>query len=101
MRQIVQQAKSYYQQNQDDKAIDHIYEKVNYMFRSGQFEQVDQALAMLDPRTLPTLLIISILTITFAAKHKLQNRTQFFQKSKDHLTEIREKDIDALLGGLD
>lgn len=97
-RQLNQLAQNKY----TDQAIDLIYDYIDDRLLDGNFAHVDFVLEDIDMGRLPTVLHLSFLTVTLAAKSKLNNRTRFFDKAFNRVAckEGLEK-ADRLFKGLE
>ena len=85
-----------------DKRIDFIFEKIDDAFLAGNFVIIDELLEQTDVRKLSILDLISLLSITAAAKEKLLNRPVFVKEVREYLelTETPER-VFGLLSGLE
>ena len=91
-------------EDQIDKAIDTIYARLDNLLLAGEFEVVGDILDGVDLNQ-PTGILLSYLTITFAAKKHLGwHRAGFVERVRNILTERdsgRVESVEALLSGLE
>ena len=86
----------------EDYAIDVIFECFDKLLIDEQFDVCDLILAEVALARIPPVLMVSFLTITAAAKSKLQNRDKFFKDVRQLVAKQRgEKAADRLLDGLE
>lgn len=86
----------------EDHAIDVIFEYMNNLLVERQFEACDRILGEVDIARIPTVLMVSFLTITAAAKAKLKSRRRFYKLVERLVAKERgEKATQRLLDGLD
>ena len=86
----------------EDHAIDVIFEYINNLLVEGHFETCDRILGEVDIARIPTVLMVSFLTITAAAKAKLKNRRRFYKLVERVVARERgAKATQRLLDGLD
>lgn len=67
--------------NNIDLAMDLIYDYIDYNLLASKFNHVDYVLKNIDMGRLPTVLHLSFLTVTLAARSKLNDRRRFFDKA--------------------
>ena len=85
-----------------DDAIDVIFQHMNYLLFAGEFDACDWILVEVDISRISPVLMVSFLTITAAAKTKLDNRDRFFRAVKRAVTADRgEEATERLLKGLE
>ena len=90
------------QQRDEDHAIDVIFERMNSLLVEGRFNVCDRILAEVDLAKIPPVLMVSLLTITAAARTKLKHRAQFFSHVQAALARQRgAKAANRLLAGLE
>lgn len=80
-----------------DAALDIIFDKIDDWLCEGKFDECDEFLGRLKVEIVPTLLLIGILTITYAAHDHLANRPRVFNRIRDIIFD-RGQDADKLLG---
>ncbi len=78
-------------------ALDIIYDYIDDLHLAGNFAEVDGLLHM-DIAPLTVDVILGIMTITFAAKHKLKNRVEFMRRGEEELRRRPQWDNDILEG---
>lgn len=83
-----------------DSALDLIYDNIDEMLLASKFEQVDQLLKTVDTNAYPVDILLALLTITLAAKHRLPHRSDLFSRIKATLI-ARGEMRDGLLVGLE
>jgi hypothetical protein len=81
-----------------DGAISHIFEQFDALLRAGRFELVNEALAAIQVDRFSIDLLMSLLTITLAAKKKLPRRSSFFCDVKKHIILLGEFEENLLVG---
>ncbi|TFH46695.1 MAG: hypothetical protein E4H01_09535 [Lysobacterales bacterium] len=86
--------------NEDDK-LDEIFNKVDDLFLAGKFEEADALLSAVDPREIGETLTIGWLTITFAARDRLQNRDALVARARAYFEAEIPEAAAALLKGLE
>jgi hypothetical protein len=84
-----------------DAAIDLLFEVVDDWFLARQFEQCDRFLADLDITRLDTNLLVGVLSITYAAKDKLQERAALVPQVRARLEQLAPGRADRLMEGLE
>lgn len=84
----------------DSTATDFIFDHFDTLFSNGQFKEANQDLQNINPDTINTTLLISILCITLAAKSHLPERPTLFEKIKNLLLTREGDRTDRLLEGL-
>ena len=88
--------------DEGDSAIDVIFQYMNSLLVEGRFEDCDRILGEVEIARIPTVLMVSFLTITAAAKTNLKNRGGFFKDVRRVVARERgEKTAQRLLDGLD
>jgi hypothetical protein len=70
-------------------AGDLIFDFVHDALRQGDFGAVDHLLESVEPSKLKSSLMITFLSTTLAAKHKLEVRDSYFQRVLHHLSRER------------
>lgn len=83
-----------------DAALDLIYDSVDEMMRSGDFNKLDALLTRLQLSELSTDLLIGLLTATLPARGRLATRKSFFCRVEEILRQRGEYE-NSLLMGLD
>ncbi len=85
-----------------DSIMDMIYDHIDSKLLEGDFDGVNWILSEVDMSLIPTVLHLSFLTITLAAKSKLSNRKRFYDKAfhRTRCIEGKEK-ADRLFSGLE
>lgn len=94
--------KQEYQHGQDS-IIEWLYSTVNTMLKWSQFRAVEEILSSTDVESTPTVVLIALLSLTLAAKHRIEMdyREVFYQKVERHLKQIEPKRYKDLLRGLE
>lgn len=87
---MIEQAKRLEAIGQLESAIDLIHDRVDEMFRAGQFHQCNEMVKSLCPQALSTDMIFSVLVATLPTKSKLEARTEFFQKAEKAVSQRPE-----------
>ena len=89
--------------DQTDKAIDTIFEKFDAYLCQGKFDKIDRTLREADVDSLSAQLIVSLLSITLAAKNKLPARAGLFARAEASLIARGEPEqrVKALLKWLE
>lgn len=86
----------------EDHAIDVIFEYINQLLVERRFEACDRILGDVEIARIPTVLMVSFLTITAAAKSKLRNRRRFYKSVERFVAlERGNKAAQHLLDGLE
>jgi hypothetical protein len=62
--------------------IDRVYDIIDAKLCSGQFDAVDVLFDVLPPSELSDDLILTLLTVSLAAKDKLRNRLKFVREAE-------------------
>lgn len=62
-----------------DTEIDVIYTLIDGLENAGLFNLIDEVLE-LEPKFMDIDMVLSILTVTYPARHKLNNRKAFYDK---------------------
>ncbi len=83
-----------------DAALDILYDKIDGMLKAGKFDDVDDVLRSVDPRSLSLDLLLGVLTATLPARSKLPFRKEFFKNVVEVLKERCQWE-EGLLTGLD
>lgn len=84
--------------NQSDLALDIIYDRFDEMLLAGKFSELDAFLGTASIDTLPTVLILAVLTVTLPAKRQLKSRPEFFERARVALVERLEFRDELLIG---
>jgi len=85
-----------------DREIDRIYEEVNQLLVDEEWEDCNEFLMDVDCSTTDITLLIAWLTITAAAKSKLNYRETFYQKVAKQVDMVRGRGVaKKLLSGLE
>ena len=85
-----------------DEVGDYIFDEINTMCCNGEFEKIDRILSNVCVRNMHTQTIISLLSITLAAKDKLKARKQFYFDAQGILSEKETpRRVQRLLSGLE
>ena len=98
--QFLAQAKRLVDHGKIDAAIDIIFDQIDEMLLARQFERVDQILRDVECRGYSIDILLSLLTITLAAKRHLPSRPAFYDLVVSTLGERNELS-DGVLIGLD
>lgn len=83
-----------------EDAGDLVFSKIDDLLCSGEFRRCDELLHMVDPKRLDINVMLSFLSITFAAKHKLPGRTSLVRRIEARLQQIVPNRVAALLAPL-
>jgi hypothetical protein len=83
-----------------DSALDLLYDKVDELLKTGEFEKLNQILADSSPEELSIDMILGLLTSSLPARSKLPARADFFEKSEAAIKSRGEYE-DGLLSGLE
>jgi hypothetical protein len=97
---FLQRAKDLDESGNVDKALDLVYASVDQMLRSSRFANVDSLLSTVPIENYSTDILLTLLTVTYPAKHRIPSRAGFFQSTRNILQQ-RGEDVDTLLVGLD
>jgi hypothetical protein len=82
-------------------SLDMIFDVVDRMMSSGEFETIDELLGTIDPRIFPVAVSAGFLSITFVAKDKLTERAALWRRTHNALTnKLGQEDADDILNGL-
>jgi len=84
----------------EDAAIDVIFDKIDQMLTDGKFTEVDDILREIDVEKMKMVYLIGFLTITYAAHSKLVERDIFFERVSGHLEKTEPERREAVLVGL-
>ena len=93
-------AKRLDQHGQTDEALDILFDQIDEMLLSGEFNRVDQLLAETTPSDFSVELLLGILTATLPGKNRLLNREALFERISGVLQD-RGVARDELLVGLE
>jgi len=86
----------------EDRAIDKLYEEIDDLLLAGKFDEVNARLLRVKPGELEPLIALGWLTITFAAKHKLSNRSVYYDRVEmNFYSRFPAKRAKKLLDGLE
>src|SRR5574343_576104 len=82
-----------------DDVVDYIFDEINELLLSGDFELVDTILSIvgLDASSYSLDALLSFLTITCTAVNLLPSRGQFFEVVKNEFIKREVSDIDIIL----
>lgn len=80
-----------------DAALDVIFDKIDDWLCEGKFDECNQFLGRLNVEETPTVLLLGVLTITYAADKYLENRHGVFARSWATIT-ARGENAEKLLG---
>lgn len=84
-----------------DASIDKLFDYVDDCFIQGNFKEVDDFISTIPINIISLQLIISILSITLAAKTKLRNRNKFVKDAEEVILKTESKErCKRLLDGL-
>jgi hypothetical protein len=83
-----------------DDAIDIVFGWIDDLLLDGQFIEVDEILKSVDTVGVSTDTLLTLLTVTLAASHKLVHRRDFFRKVRRVLND-RKHNERGLLDGLE
>ncbi len=83
-----------------DEALDSVYDEIDELLRSGEFETVDIALCYLRDMDLSLNIALGVLTSTLPAKSKLTFRSRLTRQVRNSLLS-QGLDADSLLSGLE
>lgn len=72
-----------------EDATDRIFDHIDRLLLDSNFVQVDQILARVDVKKIPTALMRSFLTITAPAKNQLQARAELYKKIEKEMLELK------------
>jgi len=87
---------------ESDGGIDRIFNFIDDLLLEGNFRRVDDILNAIDPNKAPTVVLLSLLTVTLPAKHEVVARTRFFFAVKSVLEYRKGSDkARQLLEGLE
>ena len=81
-------------------ALDALFASIDAMFKTGQFDEVDQFIKDVVPRKFSVEFLIGLLTATLIADDKLQHRLRFYQTVRQYF-ETAGEPAGTLLFGLD
>ena len=84
----------------EDRILDKIYDNFDTLMRNGEFKEIDRILDRIQPEDYSSTLLIGYLTITGAAKSKLESRPALFDRIKKHLDDMGRNEP-GLLDGLE
>lgn len=80
-----------------EKATDRIYLYIDDLLLQGKFKQCDDLLPFIDVTKIPSTLMRSFLVATYAAKNKLNNRKNLYDRSHNQMIKIRGEEVAAEL----
>jgi hypothetical protein len=86
--------------DKDDDNIDVMFKKVDRLCTNGRFDEIDHMIRHFNIAD-SDILTIGLLTITFAVKQKLHERSAFFIRVKERFERERKEEAEALLRGLE
>jgi len=78
-------------------ALDVVFDRIDDWLCEGKFEECDKFLGRLKVEETPTRLLLAILTVTYAAFDRLENRDEVFKRTWLALV-FRGEDANRLLG---
>jgi len=82
--------------------LDELYNQYDDWFFAGDFAAADNELAKTDPAAIQPEISVGVLTITGVWKKNLQNRQDFFDRTRDHFIKLfGETRTNKILHGLD
>ena len=73
----------------EDDAIDLVYDRLAAMLAEQELDACDDILESLDEKKVTPAVIASVLTITAGAKSVLAERSDFYNRAREHLVKIR------------
>lgn len=73
-----------------DETLDRVYDAIDGKFLAGDFDQVDRFLKNVRVHDIHTDILLSILTVTLAAKSKLPAREAFMARAEAIIRERHE-----------
>lgn len=95
---FVHRARRLASRGQIDSALDLIYDQIDELLLSSDFDRVDRTLSEASPDDLPLPILLAILTATLPAKGRLQARSAFFESVQRSLKERGEFEDELLVG---
>lgn len=88
------------QRGQLEQAGDLVFSKIDDLLCAGEFRRCDELLQMVDPERLDINVMLSFLSVTFAAKHKLPGRASLVRRIEVRLHDVAPTRVEALLAPL-
>ena len=83
-----------------DCVIDRLYDMVHDALLAGQFDVVNVQLLKVDPKLWSTQLLVSLLTVTNAGKHRLSHRLALREKIRVEFTKrYPPRRVERLMAG--
>lgn len=83
-----------------DRVIDHLYDMVDDALRLGQFDVVNVQLLKVDPERWSTQMLVCLLTVTNAGKHRLSHRVALREKIRAVFTKrYPPRRVERLMAG--
>jgi len=79
------------------KALDILYDDIDQLLLDGEFSKVNLALEQICVPSIPTVLLLGVLTITMTWRTQLPARVRFFKLVQDEL-KWRGQDLRSLDG---
>lgn len=83
-----------------DRSLDVIYDIINDALLEGKFDDVNSVLINIDIRKLNDTQLLGMLSITYAAHHRLPYRAEFFKKCYREFQNRNIEDVEGLVRGL-
>lgn len=83
-----------------DAELDHIYDLVDTLMKTGQFSALDKLLNRVDVESASADILLGYLTATLPAKRSLPSRSSFFYRVRLELIKLDDDPV-ALLRGLE
>lgn len=83
-----------------DDAIDVLFDHLDRLLDSGDFEKCDGVLMTIDVKRLDTNLLVALASITRVAKDELAKRAQLMDRVETRLRELAPDRTDRLLANL-
>lgn len=87
------------EENQPDSALDELFRRIDALLSSREFQEVDDALAVMPVEGPSLTVMMGLLSITRPAAEHLSSRERFFNRVY-RLCKAMRRDADSLLGGL-
>lgn len=81
-------------------AIDLVFEHFDELLFEGRMREADEALAAVDVERLDSNLMVAVLTITYAAKDRLNRRAELLRRVDSRLRVLAPERVSDLLDGL-
>ena len=83
------------------RALDVLFDHIDDMLCDGEFQRCDEVIQHIDLERLNTSLLVGVLSITLAAREKLNHRRQVVEAIRKRLEILAPGRVEPLMQGLE